>query len=259
MACTHCGEDRFGNAAQLMCHVVKNHAEFSCDCGRKFMTNRDLLNHKADKKASEKPCACSGCCRSFNNVRDLWNHKRDVKHWRADERNKMQEKLNIFPCDDRCGRTFKSEDALNDHVRNKAGKFADKEKTCNACTKSFDGTKQLSQHKKDTGHSDKTCSRRKEYIDHLYKKNVALSKWDKKASVEKVDGILGKIMVHVTKSDGGHIYDRNIRKAGSFPIKMKIGKADEFDMQILVNVLLDGIQTRGKIHYRYNEIEPKVN
>ncbi|KAL4219560.1 hypothetical protein ACF0H5_022134 [Mactra antiquata] len=257
MACNYCGEDRFQNGAQLGCHVSKNHAAFACNCDKKFVTPKELLEHMESKKANEKENGCSGCCRSFDSEKALWDHKRDKQHWTSNERDTMKTKLGIHPCEDRCKRTFKTEQGLNDHKKYMAGKFADKETTCNVCTVTFGNADQKDQHKRDTGHSGKSETRRKEYIDCWYKKNVALSKEDKKESVKMVDGVIRNIMSSVAKSDDGHIYDQNVRKSGSYPTKMKIGKADEFDTQLYLNVTPDQAMAKGKVTYSYNKIDPK--
>lgn len=258
MSCGKCGENRFGNAAQLSCHGSKNHAEYSCACNKKFMDSKSLDEHKETMSINAKPCPCSACCRSFNALTDTHAHKRATGHWKTGERNNAQIDTGRVYCDDRCGRSFKTANALADHRRDVAANYGISDKTCGACEKSFASKDYLHQHQTNTGHSLKTSSRRKEYIDHFNKSKIAISKDDKKASVRIVDDTLKEIMGHVTKADGGHIYCANVAKAGSYPVKTKIGKADEFDTNIRCNINPADVRTRGKVNYGYEPLDKKV-
>ena len=52
--CPICGEDRFANAAQARCHGLRNHESFGCTCGKKFLSQKALEDHKKQKKKNEK-------------------------------------------------------------------------------------------------------------------------------------------------------------------------------------------------------------
>lgn len=257
MSCVHCGENRFSNAAQLECHISKNHAEFSCGCNKKFMDVKSLEQHKKDKLKNAKKITCSKCCRSFGNINDLYQHKRSTNHWTTGERTKAQEETGHVFCDDRCGRSFKTASAYEDHKRDILAKYGISDKTCRGCEKSFSTKERLNQHKKDTGHSKKETSRAMEYLDNFHKKYIALSKADKKASVGIVEKTVRDMMDHVKKSDGGDIYCLNILKAGSYPTKTKIGIADEFDLNVVCKIPLAQVRTRGEINYAYDPLDEK--
>ncbi|XP_045193084.2 cyclic GMP-AMP synthase-like [Mercenaria mercenaria] len=258
MACSSCGESRFANSAQLGCHVSKNHAELSCGCNKKFMDEESLENHKSQMQDNLKKCPCSGCCRSFDTANGMHQHKRSTGHWAPGERENAQKETGRVYCDDRCGRSFKTASACADHRKDIAAKYGIDDKSCRGCEKSFPNKDRLDQHRKDTGHSSKTSSRAKEYLDNFHKSKVAVNKDDKKSSVQIVDGTLRQIMDHVRKSEGGHIYCPNAVKAGSYPVKTKIGKADEFDTNIPCNITPENVNTRGKFYYGYQPLDKKM-
>ena len=258
MACNFCGESRFSNSAQRRCHGYTNHAEFSCTCNKKFMDKENLDNHKKEMQDNAKAHQCTGCCRSFETKDALHQHKRSTNHWMNDERDEAQKETQRVFCDDRCGRSFKSASAYADHKRDIASKSGISDNTCRACMKTFIDNTRLDQHRKDTGHSSKSTSRTKEYLDNFHKNKIAISKDDKKKSVENVDKTLRLIMGHVKKSEGGEIYCPNAVRAGSFPVKTKIGKPDEFDTNIVCNIVPDTTKTRGKIDFEYSPLDKKV-
>lgn len=222
------------------------------------MDERSLQQHQRDMLSSSQEFPCSNCCRSFRTAEDMHQHKRTKTHWSPGERGKAEKETGRVFCDDRCGRSFKSASALGDHKRDVCAKYGISDKTCRGCGKSFFNLDRLEQHRKDTGHSKKADARAKEYLNNFHKSNIALSKTDKKGSVEVVEKILRPIMDHVYKADGGKIYCPNVAKAGSYPAKTKIGKADEFDTNIPCNITPDNVRTRGNIHYAYEPLDKKV-
>ena len=68
-----------------------------------------------------------------------------------------------------------------------------------------------------------------------YKRTVVVDADDKKRSVAVVCGVLRTIMENVRSQNGGNFYSGNLIKAGSYVVKTKIGKADEFDWLLPLN------------------------
>lgn len=180
-----CGSS-FSNSGQLQCHETKNHAAFSCPCDTKFMTNEDLEKHSQEMKSKEKASKCSTCCRSFSTGDSLHEHQRSKRHWQPGERDQAQETSGRHYCDDQhCGRSFKTDGGLKEHVKYMSSKDG---RVCVGCTKTFPDQARLNQHQKDTEHTSKNQpgdqkGARKEYIDNFYKEHVAVDKTDKKDSV----------------------------------------------------------------------------
>ena len=232
---------------------VSSNAEFSCPCDKKFMTADELKSHQDSQTASAKESKCSRCCRSFNKDGDLHNHQRSKSHWQPGERKKAEEDTGRVFCDDTCGRSFGSKEAWQqhrDHFRAKAGM----ENVCHGCTKTFIEPNRLDQHQRDTGHKVAPGKPANNYIDKFMKeKKVHVDPSDKQRSVEKVKSVLDPVMREVRKLDGGEIFSADVRKAGSHAMKAKIGKADEFDTNIPVDVKVKDIQTRGPLPYKFED------
>ncbi|XP_053401545.1 uncharacterized protein LOC128557671 [Mercenaria mercenaria] len=95
---------------------------------------------------------------------------------------------------------------------------------------------------------------RKRFIDGMYDR-LSLDADDKKKSRAYVDKILGEIISHVRKQEDGNVYGHQIIKAGSYPINAKIGEADEFDTNILLNIKPKRVYCRGQaIFYMFMEV-----
>ncbi|XP_060556584.1 protein mab-21-like 3 [Ruditapes philippinarum] len=65
-------------------------------------------------------------------------------------------------------------------------------------------------------------------------------------------------MNHVKKAEGGEFYCPNVVRAGSFPVKTKIGKPDEFDTNIVCNIVPDNTKTRGKVDFEYQKLNERM-
>ena len=71
--------------------------------------------------------------------------------------------------------------------------------------------------------------------------------------MEKVRDTMTKIMAHVRGQPGGKIYSADLRKAGSHAAKLKIGKADEFDWNVNLDVAFESVRTEGMLFYLYED------
>ena len=250
MACNHCGENRFSGKGQLQCHISKNHAEFACTCYRRYMTEDELKAHKEEMQRNAKELKCSGCCRSFSAEADLHQHKRDKSHWKEGERDAAQKRTGRFFCDDKCGRSFATKEGLNDHTTHH--RYPNDKNKCYDCLKSFQDPLRLARHIKDTSHKNNgSADIRNQYVTRFYETKVKVDPAEKKRAVGEVKEITRQLIDHVRKQPDGKIYSADIRNAGSHAAKTKIGKANEFDLNIPLNVKDIKEETRGKLGYEY--------
>ena len=252
MACNYCGENRFKTEGQLHCHISKNHAEFACTCYRRYMTEDELKAHKEEMQKNAKEFKCSECCRSFSTQEGLHQHKRAKGHWKEGERDAAQQKTGMFFCHDKCGRSFATKEGLDDHTTyHRSAK--DKNK-CYNCLKSFKDPSRLAQHIKDTGHKNNgSCDKRNQYVTRFYEIKVSIDPAEKKEAVAEVREITHRLIDHVRQQPDGEIYSADIRKAGSHAAKTKIEKANEFDLNIQLNIKDIEEVTRGKLGYEYEK------
>lgn len=242
-----CGST-FSNSAQVGCHNTMNHATYSCPCGSKYMTGLGLEGHIQSQQSNAKPVACGDCCKSFNSDSSLKQHQVAKTH--------SPPKLNPNKdCD--CGRTFKSTESKNDHVR--AKRIQRNFRPCLTCTKEFKTSDRLNQHKMDSGHiykvSDDPIKRSQVYLGNHHSKATVVASDDKKRSVRAVHQRIDKILDHVRKQENGQMYGNETRNAGSYSTKTKIGKADEFDLNVPLNIREEDVEitTKGKISYKYEQ------
>lgn len=127
-------------------------------------------------------------------------------------------------------------------------------KTCLKCGKSFDSCRKLEQHKRDTGHNYQVSEskQRLAYVNEYHKNYATLDEKQVKDAVRHVREIVGGIMDNVRKQDGGSIYGNEVRNAGSFSTNTKIGKPDEFDLNVPLEFRGRKFDTilSGKVPYR---------
>ena len=221
MACTYCGEYRFSGLAQGNCHALMNHAAFSCGCDRKFLTEKELANHKETMASQKKSNPCTDCCRSFDSSSALTQHRRDKGHTPPNQPNRCP-----------CGKLCKSPAGLVQHVKAKQDRL---------------------------GIEKGKYKSKGEYLDKYYKDKVMVNKDDRKQSVEEYRGVLNSIMAHVRKQEGGDIYGAEIRTAGSHATGTKVMKADEFDTNIPLKIPVGDVRTRGTVGYIYKDKQEPRN
>lgn len=220
MACTFCGENRFRSTAQKTCHTAMNHGTHSCGCGYKFTSAEELKSHEDTMKKNMKENPCPVCCRSFKTNKALNDHKRDKLHDYTKNPNQCG-----------CGKTCKSPDGLDQHIRAKQANL----KIRNAKYKSHE-----------------------EYYDEFYKTKVMVDKDDRKKSVGVCRDLLNNIMDNVRKQKGGEIYSSDIRKAGSHATGTKVKKADEFDVNIPLTLKVINVKTIGTVnHIHKDKLHPR--
>ena len=254
MACAQCGESRFTNRAQRLCHGYRNHAKFTCGCEKKFFTEEELDHHHKDqeKNAAGKRHACDKCCRSFKEKKHLNDHKLDKDHWSPGEKARVRADTGRSYCD--CGKSFKTPQGLHSHKMDKPSLA--KHHPCYRCADTFKTSDRLAQHQKDTGHLSThiktTKDARQLYMISFHNKYAAVTKDDRKASVATVKGVLDQIMKNVRDQKGGKVFSSDLVKAGSHAVKTKIGKADEFDWNVPLNTRDAQVRDRGPLLYKFD-------
>lgn len=246
---------------------------------------------KSPAMPSQKHFVCSQCSHSFDNQEQLRQHEKDKGHSTSNmsgapaeahlkqqqqvplpskpnqtvrpktQTNEMSNRPSVsahglFPCHERCGKLFQTKEELMKHRKSVKDKY--KDHRCIACTKSFDSEETLQQHITSKFHNVKgsTMKAPNAYL-NLLLKQLVVDKEDKKQSKGIQKDIVTKIMENVRSQQGGEIYSADVRKAGSSAVKAKIGKADEFDLNIPMHIKVEGIRTQGTLPYSYHERIPK--
>lgn len=102
---------------------------------------------------------------------------------------------------------------------------------------------------------------RQEYLDEIVSK-LALQKLDKQASKRLVDDTLKTLLRSVALLENGDqipLYSQQFINAGSYPVKTKIGKADEFDVIVPLNINCENVRLNGKVRYSYGDENSSVS
>lgn len=94
---------------------------------------------------------------------------------------------------------------------------------------------------------------RKQQLDKIYEQ-ITPDKEDKKDSKALVDAILKDMLKSVGEQDGGDIYKKYYVDAGSHPVRAKIGKANEFDVNIPMSIQLENVVRNGYVLYQLREV-----
>ena len=202
-----------------------------CECDRLFVSRHAQEQHKKDRTRVRQTrsfkCPIE-CCRAFFNPHLLKQHQRAKDHWSSQE-----EKDNAFAdttC--QCGIVCHSAAQLAHHMSGR-------------------------KHFKRMGNlwnKIKTPSKVQEYLEEFYENNVRVTKDDRTESVATVRDTLSTIMEYVRRQSGSEIYNPGLIKAGSHAVHTKIGKADEFDWGVRLNVTSQDMlsRTNGSVPYTIN-------
>ncbi|XP_060556587.1 uncharacterized protein LOC132717178 isoform X2 [Ruditapes philippinarum] len=95
-------------------------------------------------------------------------------------------------------------------------------------------------------------NRKKNLLDNIFEK-IALDKVDRQHSKRLVDRTLKSITSKFDRFQGGGIYRRQYIDAGSYPVKLKINKADEFDVNIPLNIDVKRVRDTGNVNYVFKD------
>ncbi|XP_060560429.1 uncharacterized protein LOC132720321 isoform X1 [Ruditapes philippinarum] len=256
----------FSTRNRLKSHRKQKHGTVRCWCRRMFVFEKEMEQHREDMVKNAKFYRCPDCCLSFHSELDKQHHLRSFEHGCPED----------YTIEEPAERTKPKRHRLR---RNKSGSG---EHACHTCVRRFAKYNSLQQHQKSLGHlaqsigarervrrdsnqgyitvnqRDMTDSRdredttpRKQYFDDFYERNVKVDKSDMTMSRNIVDTTLNKLMSNVRDQRGGTMFNPNVIKAGSVPINAKIGKADEFDTNIELNVIPKDIRQHGTVNFGY--------
>ena len=206
-----------------------------CECGRIFQSEGSREQHISDKTANSKPFQCNIiCCRSFYSEKSLGQHKMSKEHW-IDSTEK-EYYIRERACS--CGKICHSLVGLQQH-QNSDSHFRKLQKQTEEQNRIDSSSKEA----------------RQNHLMEYYRSVVQVKTEDRKASVGTVRDTLSEIMENVIRQPDGDIYSPSLRKAGSHASKTKIGKADEFDWAIPLNLKAEDlvVKTNGSIPYRFSE------
>ena len=221
-----------------------------CECGRTFSTERGREQHVLCRTTSRNPrkhhCHIR-CCRSFFNQQALYNHKISKQHWKNPEEREFVQEKKLCPC----GKTCRGLIGLEDH-QNGTGHPRIMPQTQNQNSSSVTNKKLVSNGLMQNSIKSSSNEARQNHLLAFYDNEVQVKSEDRKASVATVRDTLFEIMENVRNQPGGDFYSPNLRKAGSHAGKTKIGKADEFDWNIPMNIQADEmiVRTKGQLPYK---------
>ena len=140
----------------------------------------------------------------------------------------------MWKCPD-CHEDFEDYDDYQEHLDE------DRFFACLTCAKEFSRFRSLEQHCEALMHrppplTPETHKQRLQmYLQEaFYLEKVMVTRTDRKDSRKVVQELLQKIMRNIEGQRGGEIYSRKLQSAGSTATQTKIGKADEFDFNIVM-------------------------
>ena len=223
---------------------------FYCECGRIFQSECRREQHISYRIANSKPFQCNIiCCRSFYSEKSLCDHKMAKEHWID-----STEKEYYFgerACS--CGKICHSLFGLQQHQNSSNRHFRKLQKQTEKINRTTNRKQPSSKEQNRIDSSSKEA--RQNHLMEYYLNAVQVKNADKKASVETVRDTLSEIMENVIRQPDGDIYSPSLRKAGSHASKTKIGKADEFDWAIPLNLKAEDlvVKTNGSVPYRFSE------
>ena len=209
-----------------------------CECDRLFTSTRAQEQHRKARiqNRQNRSYGCPViCCRSFSNPHSLSNHQKSKDHWSSQEEKANALGDKVCPC----GKVCRTAEGLEQHKNS---------------MKHLKRMKNMSKKITPPVTEIQNPSKVQVYMDEFYENNVKVKKDDRKESVATVRETLSTIMEHVRRQTGGEIYNPGLRKAGSHAVQTKIGKADEFDWSVPLNVTTEDIvpHTKGSIPYTFD-------
>ncbi|XP_045193095.2 uncharacterized protein LOC123549237 isoform X2 [Mercenaria mercenaria] len=258
--------------------------KYCSSCARSFTTATALLQHKQDThdttksttshsahfterlhKPSCKNVKCEICLSRFSTTSALCQHMED-KHQRK-QNNGLLRCTNVkeeatsrkYKCP-KCAKSFSTNDAMSQHQRDTHRPVPNNPQSRKRSHHLAIGIKKEDEPTKQQM-AGPLHKKRRRTVEEIYAKEVNIDKTEKKKSVEHVNDILTKIMAHVHRQQGGDIYCPNYVKAGSFPVNTKIGKADEFDINVCLKLGQKDVKVSSvrKINYSYSQNKHATN
>lgn len=159
-----------------------------------------------------------------------------------------------------CGRSFQTKDSLSQHIKatghDKKLNMDSKEDGINAELHNVRTVnKQQTLHKSGIDRNDKVESNRarRSSLDKIEKDSIAIDKYEKKSAVAEYSYYVRKLIDYIRRLEHGNIYSADIHKAGSYAANTKVGKADEFDTNIVLHIDVKEVRTKGVLKYIYKD------
>ena len=141
----------------------------------------------------------------------------------------------IYECSD-CEEEFDDQDEYEEHIDE--NRFY----ACLTCAKEFNQFKSLKKHCIDVMHRlpplvpETKAGKLQMYLQEaFYNEKVVVTRTDRKASRIIVHELIQIIMHNIVSQRGGQLYSKKLHSAGSTATQTKIGKADEYDYNIVLN------------------------
>ncbi|XP_060592409.1 uncharacterized protein LOC132747111 [Ruditapes philippinarum] len=238
-----------------------------------------------DQEVKPGQLTCQICGKSFKTQKSLQQHIRDKGHELSDSRNsennlpkkpvqniepkraKLQKtetnfdqevKPGQFTCQT-CGRSFKTQKSLQQHIRDKGHELSDSQKSENNLPKepvqNIEPKRAKLQRSNSIDRDDRVDStkERRRSISEMEKDEIAIDKNEKKNANAEYSYVMKKIINHVRTYSKGDIYSADIHLAGSNLVKTKVGSADEVDTNIKLKIDVEDILTDTTLTYIYED------
>ena len=176
----------------------------------------------------------------------LYSHKITKQHWKNPEEREFVQEKKLCPC----GKTCRNLVVLEQHQ--KGTRHFKRMQRQNPNGSSGTERKLLPNGRMQNSIKLSSNEARQNHLLAFYDNEVQVKSEDRKTSVATVRDTLFEIMENVRNQPGGDFYSPNLRKAGSHAGKTKIGKADEFDWNIPMNINADEVivRTKGQLPYK---------
>ena len=112
----------------------------------------------------------------------------------------------------------------------------------------------MAQRFRDTIYPCEKKDARQTHLLEFYRDKVQVDSEDKKVSSAIVRDTLKEIVEHVKTQPGGEWYSLVLQKAGSYAIGTKIGRADEFDWIVPLNIQVPcPIDFGGFLYFKFED------
>ena len=250
-------------------HRKGTHGTLQCRCRRMFVYDNEMEQHKKAMIENAKAYQCPDCCLSFHSEDGRQQHLRKFNHGCPEDlvfvelsttkiktKKRKPRRIKIGSGDhkcDYCTRRFEKPESLLHHRKSKGHLVQSTEATKSYLVPNYEVRESYLVPKSEARGSYlvPNSEARKSYLDDFYERNVKVDKQDMAASREIVNTTLNKLMQNVRQQPGGTLFNPNVIKAGSVPINAKIGKADEFDTNVELNVTPTDVRQTGNVNYTY--------